>query len=127
MAAPFHWPDEDAREALRLKQQGLTWRQVGRAFGKSRSAAEAAVRRYLGHKLDIRHHTPDGPPIGLEQSEKADRARAKLACTELRLAIAAMFSRMPDRAVREILCPAPPPIPGTERVHKTASIERMAA
>lgn len=127
MAAPFHWPEEDALEAIRLKQEGMTWRQVGLMFGKSKSAAQAAVRRYLGYKMDPHYNTPDGPPIGMEQTEMSDRANAKSGSASLRLAINSLLERMPDRAVREILCPQAKAIPGTERVHKTASIERMAA
>ena len=128
MAAPHHWPEADCKEALRLKDAGLTWRQVGEAFGKSKSAAEAACRRYLGIAPKCRvDYSYDGPPIGLEMSEISFRKSTKNGSDSLRRAINALFDRMPANTVAEVIGKPHLKIPGTECVCRGQLAERKLA
>lgn len=121
------WAEADAREALRLKESGLTWRQVGAVFGKSRSSAEAAVRRYLGFKCKYRDHALCGDPIGIEQPEVDSKRRARIASTSLSRAINALIDRMPANDVAEMLGKPHLKIPGTENIIRGQAAERRWA
>ena len=128
MAAPHHWPEEDCREALRLKDLGMTWRQVGAAFGKSKSAAEQACRRYQGISSKVREdYSYDGPPIGPQQSEATFRKSTKNASEALRRAINALFERMPANDVAEVVGKQPTNEPGTECIYRGQLAERRLA
>lgn len=128
MANPTPWPEEDAKEAYRLHEEcGLSWTQVGAVFGKSKSATQAAVWRYLGRTAGSRDMPLLGPPIGFEQSEAVTRKRDKAASADLCAAINALIDRMPANDVAEMLGKPHLKIPGTERIHKTSQIERLAA
>lgn len=69
----------------------------------------------------------DGPPIPLTMECQKYRQDCKLGSILLGGAIRDLLCRMePDAAVAVLGGPRKP-TPGTERVYKTASIERMAA
>lgn len=128
MAAPHHWPEADCIEALRLKATGLTWRQIGAVFGKSKSSAESACRRHQGLASNHREdYSYSGPAIGLEMSEIHSKKRAKNASTSLRRAIEALIDRMPASEVAEMLGKPHLVIPGMERVYRGQGAEREFA
>lgn len=54
-------------------------------------------------------------------------ARQVGACTRLRLKIDELLANMAPADVTRVLGTLQPQIPGTERIHKTSSVERMAA
>lgn len=97
MANPTPWPIEDIDKALALKAQGLTWREVGTHFGKSRSAAQAACARYRGTKPKHQDLSLCGPPIGLEMSELSFRKDMKRASARLREACLDLFTKTANR------------------------------
>jgi hypothetical protein len=96
-------------------------------FGRSKSAAQAAVRRYQGKKPRTSYNCGTGPAIGLEQTEMGFRRDCYQGSLSLQRAIESLFARMPERRVMAILCPAPARIPGTERIYRGQGAERALA
>lgn len=135
MADPKPWAEEDVREALRLHDTGLTWRQVGAVFGKSKSSAQAACRRFQGLKPKEQDYASCGPPIGLEQSEVSHRKDCKLGSQVLREACLDLFQRtanryrisMDDAMACHLGYHAKPVIPGMERVVRGQFAQRRLA
>jgi hypothetical protein len=97
MANPTPWPIEDINKALALKAAGLTWREVGERFGKSRSSAQAACARYRGTKPKHQDNALCGPPIGLEMSEINFRKEMAMGSALLREACLDLFSKTANR------------------------------
>lgn len=97
MANPTPWPIEDINKALALKETGLTWRQVGEHFGKSKSAAQAACARFIGVKPKHQDQSLCGPPIGLEMSEMTFRKSMKRGSEMLREACLDLFAKTANR------------------------------
>lgn len=113
------WTTKQVEQCRQLRAEGHSYREIARIMGRTRSGVRYAVNLNDCRPVQVRQAN-DEPPV-----QKVKQVREK--SDKLRDAIMAAFSRMPERVVREILCPQAAAEPGTERIYKTASIERLAA
>jgi hypothetical protein len=92
------WTDEECIIAKRLHDSGMSWREVGLHFGRSRSATQSAVARFLGFKPANQNNLCDpGEPIGLEMPEISYKKDCRIGSATLRTACLDLFQRTAGR------------------------------
>ena len=128
------WTSEEVDRAKMLFSTGMTWVEVGRALGRSASACLNAVSRHSNKILTARS-CYDGPPIPKTMECQKREQDCKLGSAILRETILDLFCRTANRrniSLDEAAALHLKPIervviPGTERIYKTASAQRLAA
>jgi hypothetical protein len=126
MAARSPWDSDEIAYARELFASGLTWAEVGERLGRTALACRDAVSRHYG-KIDDGRTCYDGPAIPLTTECTKYRANCRLGSHRLAEAINQLIDRMPTHDVSIMLGKPHLAIPGTERIYKTSSAERMAA
>ena len=104
-----NWTSADDDKLLFMRRQGAKNVEIAKALGRTVSAV--TERTYI---------------IESASSNLHHRAIAR-ASSKLCDAINSLLSRMPANDVAAVLGGSRPPVPGTERIFKTASAERLAA
>jgi hypothetical protein len=129
------WTAKEIANARNLYDSGMTWKEVGQYLGCSKSAVQGAVARHEGRTYNPHagEHVA-APAIGLTMECQRIRMDAKLGSKTLKIAIDDMFCRIANKVGLTLADVTSAyangrhdPIPGTERVYKTASIQRLAA
>lgn len=126
MGARSPWDSDEVGRARELFATGMTWAEVGEKLGRTGSACRDAVSRHYG-KIDVGRTCYDGPAIPLTTECMKYRANCRHGSSRLERAINALIDRMPANDVAIMLGKPHLVIPGTERIHKTSSAERLAA
>ena len=136
MSYRSRWTPDEAMRARILFESGKSWEEVGEIFGRTASGCESAVNRHCRRaKTIIAGSYYDGPAIAVTKDCERYRKDCRLGSTALKDAILdaqCAFANRHDIALtdaqnllmgglnRRV-------IPGTERIYKTASAQRMAA
>lgn len=132
--AGTHWDVADMKTAKKLFDQGVDYDAIGALIGRSGMACYDMLRKYYRVSRTAPQQY-DGPPIGVTVDCARRRQDAKLGSMVLREACLDLFQRtanlqqldMDEAMARHLGRHSSIAIPGTERVHKTASVQRLAA
>ena len=111
------WTAEDIETFKKMAAAGTQAPAIGAALGRTPASIRGKAR-----SLGVLLKRGGGPGAGFNPYARQIRG-----CERLEASIKTLFGRMPPRVVRAVLCEQPAPIPGTERIYKSASIERLAA
>jgi hypothetical protein len=123
------WDYQQANEAKKLREKGLSDEEIGYAMGRTSEGVRKALYHFFGanRQEPVDRYTV-GPPIGLTIECKRLRNDAIGGSQALASSIMALLNRMPASAALAVLGPpASPPVPGTEKALKTSAVERLAA
>jgi hypothetical protein len=128
-----HWTEHEMNVARSMYADDATYDDIGAQIGRSGLAVYDMLRKRFGATRAPEYYEAD--PIGLTMECERYRRDAKLGSQILREACMDLFCRtanhhhvhVSDAMAHHLGQHAPPRIPGTERTHKTASVERMAA
>jgi hypothetical protein len=129
------WDPEELQAAKTMREKGMKYAEIGRAFGRSGPAAYKAIQRAYGiSENNSRAEYWNGPAIGVtlectRLKKDAEQGTAALgeACLDYFCRVANKVGRSLDDVLEDYKNGKPASTPGTEQPYISANAFGMAA